>query len=191
MTRSYSTHTLSHTTRWWIAALMVLSTVLFIAGVLVERSSASRSALAPVPQSAATAAPEGSKAREDQERQPAAAPPHQSAEGTAAHEEAEQNRVFGIDVEAPWLIAGVVIVSLLLIAALFVIGYRVLLLVVLVSLIAALFDGRELAYQLGQVHYGIAVLALAIVASRLATVVLEWLALREGRADTRAPAFKV
>src|SRR5262245_33369122 len=161
MTASHSTHTFSHTTRLWIAALMVLSTVLFVAGVLVERSSGSNSAPAPVSQSAATSAPEGSEAREAQERQTAAAAPQESAEGTPAHEEAEQDRVFGIDVEAPWFIAGVVIVTLLLIAALFVVGYRVLLLVLLVSLIAALFDGRELADQLGQVHYGIAVLALA------------------------------
>lgn len=166
-----------------IAALMVLSTVLFVAGVLVEHSSGSSSAPAPVSQSAATPAPEGSEAREAQERQTAAAP-QESAEGTPAHEEAEQNRVFGIDVEAPWFTAGVVIGTLLLIAALFVVGHPVLLLVLLVSLIAALFDAREVAYQFGQVHYGIAVLALAVVATRLATAVLAWLALREGRANT-------
>src|SRR5262249_36138186 len=170
MTASHSTHTFSHTKRLWIAALMVLSTVLFVAGVLVERSSGSSSAPAPVSQSATTSAPEGSEAREAQERQTAAsvpegseareaqerqtaAAPQESLEGTPAHEEAEQNRLFGIDVEAPWFIAGVVIGTLLLIAALFVVGYRVLLLILLVSLIAALFDGREVAYQLGQVHY--------------------------------------
>src|SRR5262245_52488331 len=119
MTASHSTHTLLHTKHLWIAALMVLSTVLFVAGVLVERSSGSSSAPAPVSESAATSAPEGSEAREAQERQTAAAAPEgseareaqerqtaaapqESAEGTPAHEEAEQNRVFGIDVEAPW-----------------------------------------------------------------------------------------
>jgi hypothetical protein len=191
MTASHSAHTLLRTKRVWIAALMVLSTVLFVAGVVVERSSGNSSAPAPASQSAtaATAPPEGSEAREAQERQEAAAAaaPQDGGEGTTAHEKAEQNRVFGIDVESPWFIAGVVIGTLLLIAALFLFGPRVLPLVLLVTVGAAIFDGREVVYQLGQAHYGIAVLALGVVVSRLATAVLAWLALRETQHNAHPP----
>jgi hypothetical protein len=191
MTASHSAHTLLRTKRVWIAALMVLSTVLFVAGVVVERSSGNSSAPTPASQSAtaATAPPEGSEAREAQERQEAAAAaaPQDGGEGTTAHEKAEQNRVFGIDVESPWFIAGVVIGTLLLIAALFLFGPRVLPLVLLVTVGAAIFDGREVVYQLGQAHYGIAVLALGVVVSRLATAVLAWLALRETQHNAHPP----
>ena len=93
--------------------------------------------------------------------------------------------MFGIDVEAPWFIAGVVIGTLLLIAALFVVGYRVLPLVLLFTIGAALFDGREVVYQLGQAQYGIAALAAGVVASRLATALVAWRGWREGRQRVR------
>jgi len=204
MTVSHSAQTLSRTKRLWIAALMVLSTLLFVVGVVAERSSSS-STPAPAPQSVvATVAPEGSAAREAQEGQAAATAlpegsaareaqegqttaPQTNGEGAAAHEAAEQNRVFGIDVEAPWFIASVVIGTLLLIAALFMFGARVLPLVLLVTIGAAIFDGREVVYQLGQARYGIAVLALGVVISRLATAVLAWRALRETQHNAHPP----
>jgi hypothetical protein len=205
MTVNHAVQTLSRTKRLWIVALMVLSCVLFVAGVVVERSSgngsaptlASQSTVATAlpegsaakeaqeGQAAATALPEGSAAREAQEGQTAA--PQTNGEGSPVREAAEQNRVFGIDVEAPWFIASVVIGTLLLIAALFVLGYRALLLVLLVSLVAALFDGREVVYQLGQAHYGIAVLALGVVVSRLATALVAWRARREGQHSAPPP----
>ncbi len=205
MTVSHSVQTLSHTKRLWIAALMVHSTVLFAVGVVAERSSGSSSTPAPAPQSAAaTGAPEGSAAREAQEGQPAATAlpegsaareaqegqttaPQTNGKGTAVHEAAEQNRVFGIDVEAPWFIASVMIGTFLLIAALFLFGARVLPLVLLVTIGAAIFDGREVVYQFGQAQYGIAALALGVVVSRLITAVLAWRALREIQHNAHPP----
>jgi hypothetical protein len=147
---------LSRATTIHLAGLMVLSTTLFVAGVALERSSSdSGDTHAPAPQVAPTLpagaeAPEGSEEREAQERQEAAAAAsHESAEGTPAHEAAEQNRVFGIDVESPWIITGMVILTLLLIAALFLLGEPVLPLVVLVAVVATVFDLREVGYQLG------------------------------------------
>jgi hypothetical protein len=200
-------HALSRATTILLAGLMVLSTVLFVAGVALERSSlgpgdthpstpqvaptVSAGAEAPEgseareaqerQEAAATVAPEGSEAREAQERQEAAAAASpESAEGTPAHEAAEQNRVFGIDVESPWVITSVVILTLLLIAALFLLGERVLPLVVLVAVVATVFDLREAGYQLGQARYLIAALAIGVVASRIATAVVAWLAWRQG-----------
>jgi hypothetical protein len=180
-------HALSRATTILLAGLMVLSTVLFVAGVALERSSSGPGDTHPsTPQvaptvSAGAEAPEGSEAREAQERQEAAAAASpESAEGTPAHEAAEQNRVFGIDVESPWVITSVVILTLLLIAALFLLGERVLPLVVLVAVVATVFDLREAGYQLGQARYLIAALAIGVVASRIATAVVAWLAWRQG-----------
>jgi hypothetical protein len=187
MALNSTSHRLSRATALLLAGLMVLSTALFVAGVALERSSSgSGDTPAPAPQvaptlSAGAEAPEGSEAREAQERQEsAAAVSQESAEGTPAHEAAEQNRVFGIDVESPWVIASVVILTLLLIAALFLLGERVLPLVVLVAVVAAVFDLREAGYQLGQARYLLAALAIGVVASRIATAVVAWRVWRQG-----------
>jgi hypothetical protein len=187
-------HALSRTKLLLLAGLMVLSTLLFVAGIALERAGSTVGARAPIPQ-AATAVPagqavqEGTEAREAQERQEAApAAPQEGAEGTAAHEQAERNSVFGIDLESPWVIAGVVLGTVLLITALVVFGERVLLLVLLVAVVATLFDMREVVFQLGQARYGIAALAVEVAVSRLATAMVALLALREGRNAAHAPA---
>jgi hypothetical protein len=188
MTTNSGGQALSRATTLLLAGLMLLSTLLFVAGIALERSSSgSRDTHASVSQLAPTVAvgevaPEGSAAREAQEGQPAAAPAApESAEGTAAHEQAEQNRVFGIDVESPGVIAGVLLGTLLLIAALFVFGYRVLPLVFIVALVATVLDVREVVYQLGQANYGVALLAIGVALSRMATVVVSGRAWRAGR----------
>jgi hypothetical protein len=178
---------LSRATTILLAGLMVLSTVLFVAGVALERS---RSSLGDIQSSAphvaptvsaGAEAPEGSEARETQERQEAAAAaPQESAEGAPAHEAAEQNRVFGIDVESPWVITSVGIVTLLRIAALFLLGERVLLLVIVIAVVATIFDLREASYQLGQARYLIAALAIGVVVSRIATALVAWRTWRQG-----------
>ena len=95
--------------------------------------------------------------------------------------------MFGMDVESHGLSRAWCSGTLLLIAALVVFGYRVLLLVLLVAAVATIFDGREVVYQLGQARYGVAALALGVVASRLATAVVAGLALRERRHSADPP----
>jgi hypothetical protein len=187
MRASSNGHKLSRATTLLLAGLMVLSTVLFLVGVSLERSAAANGDThASAPQAAPTAvsaaeAPEGSEEREAQEHQQAAAASQESAEGTEAHEQAEQNGAFGLDLESPAVLAGVVLGTLLLIAGLFVFGGRVLPLVVLVALVATVFDVREVVFQLGQAHFAIAALAVGIVISRLTTALIAWRGWREGR----------
>jgi hypothetical protein len=88
------------------------------------------------------------------------------------------NGVFGIDLESPAVIAGVVLGTLLLIAGLFVFGYRVLPLVFIVALVATVLDVREVIYQLGKANYVVAFLAIGVALSRLATVLVSGLAWR-------------
>jgi len=173
-----STHALSRTTIFLLAALMVLSTGLFVAGVALERSTSDTGAASIPAAQIATPAPEGSEAREAQERQEATTTHPDEGEGSAAHEAAEQNHVLGIDGESPWVIASVVLLTLLLIAALFLFGARVLRLVVAFALVATVFDVREVGYQLGQARYLIAVLAIGVVISRIATAFIAWRASR-------------
>jgi hypothetical protein len=174
-----SGHMLSRAKLLLMMGLLVLSTVLFVAGIALERSATASAARAPAPQPTVAAqvgqgAQESTAAREAQERQEAApAVPQSGTEGTAAHEQTEQNRVFGIDVESPWVIAGIVLGTLLL--------------VLFVAVVATIFDGREVVYQLGQARYGVAALALGVVASRLATAIVAGLALREGRRSAHPP----
>jgi len=187
MTSNSAGLVLSRATTILLAGLMLLSTVLFIGGGALERSVSARGDThTAVPQatpvSTGEQAPEGSAAREAQERQEAAAPAApEGAEGAAAHEQAEQNAVFGIDVESPAVIAGVLLGTLLLIAALVLFGYRVLPLVFIVALGTAVLDVREVFYQLGQAHSAVAVLAIGVALSRLATVLVAGRAWRTGR----------
>ena len=174
MTESSRTPGLSRATTFLLAAQMVLSTGLFVAGVALERSTSDTGA-ARIPASPiATQAPEGSEAREAQERQEATTTLPVEGEGSAAHEAAEQNHVLGIDVESPWVVASFVLATLLFIAALFMFGARVLRLVVAFALIATVFDVREVGHQLGQAHYLITVLAIGVVISRIATAFIAW-----------------
>ena len=178
MTKSSRIHALSRATTILLAGLMALSTGLFVAGVALERSASDTGeATIPVAQ-IATPAPEGSEAREAQERQEAKTTQPAEREGSAAHEAAEQNHVLGLDVESPWVIASVVLLTLLLIAALFQFGARVLRLVVAFALVATVFDVREVGYQLGQARYLIAVIAIGVVISRTATAFIAWRASR-------------
>src|SRR5437867_1358106 len=94
-------HELSRTKLLLLAGLMVLSSVLFVAGAALERSSpSSEETSAPARQVAPSVekgqeAQEGSEAREAQERQEAASTATQeSAEGNAAHEQAERSSIF-------------------------------------------------------------------------------------------------
>ena len=189
MTTNRNSHALSRATTLLLAGLLVLSTVFFVVGVMLERSASGDTHVA-APQvapttSSAAEAPEGSAEREAQEHQEAAAAASQgSAEGTEAHEQAEQNRIFGIDFESPAVLAGVVLATLLLIAGLFVFGYRVLPLVFIVAFVATVFDIREVVYQLGQAHVAIAALAAGVVITRLATAVAAGLAWRRERQQT-------
>ena len=183
-------HALSRTKLLLLAVLMVFSNVLFVAGIALERGSPSSGATSvPVrqiatPVEAGQEMHEGTEAREAQERQEAT---KEDAEGNAAHEQTERSSVFGINLESPWVSAGVVLGSLLLIAALFLFGYRVLLLVLIVALAATIFDVREVIFQFGQARYGVVALASGVAISRLATVIVAWFALREGRRIDHPP----
>ncbi len=166
-----------------IAALLALSTVLFVIGVAVERGWGSAGAAADIHEEAGASqeASEGEGAHTE-------AGENAEASEAEAHSEAAESTIAGIDLESPWAVAAVVFLTALLIAALWRFGYPVLFVVLMVAALAAVADVREIVVQVGLARYGVAALATAVAVARLATVIVTLLALREGRTTTQTPA---
>ena len=128
----------------------------------------------------------------------------EAAEGTETHTEAEENAeaseaqahneavelgIAGIDLESPWVVAAIVGLTAMLIAALWRFGHRVLFLVLVVTTMATIADIREIFVQAGQMRYGVAALATGVAATRLATVIVTWLAMGEDKTSAQPPAL--
>jgi hypothetical protein len=108
-----------------------------------------------------------------------------------AHNEAAELTVAGIDLESPWAIAAVVLLTMLLIAALWRFGYPILFLVLIIAALATIADVREIVVQIAQAQYGVAALATGVAAARLATAIASLMALREGRTITQTPTASI
>lgn len=181
--------------RRWIAALLVVATILFVIGVTVERGTESREA-APPPTATSLASPvageaqpaEGSAAGEAAEKAPApvaaAATAGEGAESTLAREQ-----VLGVDLENPAVIAAIVVGWGVLLGALFLLGRNGLLLVALAAGAATLFDLAEVVRQLGRANGLVTLLALAVLLAHVALFGLVlWALLRARRLPVTAPA---
>src|SRR5579859_4000469 len=94
-----NTHSLqSPNLRWLLVGLLVISTVLYVAGVTIERNSSGEQNEAPAVQPAASG--EGQEGHSE-------AGETQTDSGTTTKpdkpEVGNQERLFGIDLESPWL----------------------------------------------------------------------------------------
>ena len=144
-----------------VAGLTVLTTILFAAATAVERREAPQRATAEE-KPAATAeenpadVAEGSEARESQERMSAGS----------------EQKVAGLDLEAPWVLYAVVIETVVLAVALVLLGYPVLFVVILVAIAGAILDVRELQHQIAASRGLLAVLVAIVVLTRAATVTI-------------------
>jgi hypothetical protein len=169
-----------------ITVLLALSTVLFVVGVAVERGWGSGGATIDAHQEAGASqeASEGDGAHSE-------AGENAEASEAQAHTEAGKLAIAGIDLESPWVVAGIMLATALLIAALWRFGYPVLFAVLIVAALATVADIREIIVQVGQARYGVAALATGVAVARLATVIVTLLVLREGRTAAQAPALKV
>jgi len=175
-----------------ITVLLVFSTALFVVGIAVERGWGSGGSTADIHQEAGApqeaAEGEGAHSEADQN---AEARENAEANEAQAHSEAGELAVAGINLESPWAVAAVVLAAVLLIGAMWRFGYSVLFVVLVVMVVATVADVREIFVQVGQARYGVTVLATGVAMARLATAVITWLVLREGRADARTPAPRV
>ncbi|MBI3661196.1 hypothetical protein HY230_12095 [Candidatus Acetothermia bacterium] len=148
----------SRTRFWLIAGLMVISTVLFIIGGMMERNP--------------------SEAGE--------APGVHEEAGERAHQEPASNeRVLGFNLENPWAITVVASVWFVLAAGLFRWGQRLLVPVAILAAATAFVDVREVLLQLGQSRTSIALLAGIVTVAHVAVAIfalVTWGAFRRSSA---------
>ena len=186
MTTATLHHTCSRSKLLLITALLALSTVLFAVGVAAERGwgSGGTTTVSHQEVGASQEASEGGEAHTEV---------RENAESSEApsHTEAAEPTFAGIDLESPWLVAAVVLLTVLLIAALWRFGYPVLFVVLIVAALATLADAREIIVQVAQARYSVAALATGVAVAHLATVIVTLVTLREARTAARTTAVSV
>jgi hypothetical protein len=161
------------------AALLVAATILFVVGTSIERSQASTGE----GQEATTVerpAGEAGEAGEHSDAEATEGEANTTAEGTEEHSSAGESgeELFGFTPESAGLTAVVAVVSLLL-AALLVLrpGKGLLVAVVVVGLVFAALDGREVLHQANESNAGLLVMALitGLLHLGVALVAAAWL----------------
>jgi hypothetical protein len=160
-------HTLSaQRLRWLIAGLVILSTILFVAGIVIERGGETHT-------NAATHE-ESSEAESHTETETA-----EGAEGgaSAEAEEASEN-ILGVNPEEPWVVTTVALGWVLLLGIALRFGGWTLAALALVAAIAAIFDAREVIHQVGQSNGLVATLAAIVTAAHIAVSLLAFYTFR-------------
>lgn len=141
------------------AALLVAATILFVVGTTIERSQANTGAH----QEANAVEQPAGEAAEHNEAEAAEGQANTAAEGVEQHRSTGESgeELLGINPESAGLTAVVAVVSLLL-AALLVVrpGKGLLVTVVVVGLVFAALDVREVAHQANESNAGLLVMAL-------------------------------
>jgi hypothetical protein len=169
-----------------ISVLLALSTALFVVGSAVERDWGSDGTTTASHQAAGASqeTSEGGEAHTE-------AGENAEASEVPSHTEAAEPTIAGITLESPWVVAATVLLTVLLIAALWRFGYPVLFVVLIVAVVATIADVREIVVQVAQARYSVAMLATGVALLRLATVIVTLLALREARTSAQTTAVKV
>jgi hypothetical protein len=151
--------------RFLLATLITIATVMFIVGVIIERSQPDQHAGEPVAQPHGTSESHTEQSGGEGEESHAA-----TLSGESRHETHEEPRLLGINPESTPLVVLASIGSLLLVAAVLLRpnAAPLLALVALAMLAFAALDVREVAHQLDDDHTAIAILAAAVAALHLA-----------------------
>jgi hypothetical protein len=162
-----------------IVGLIAVSTVLFVVGVAVERrgeaaeGTGTHQELSGEPE--AGEAGEAAESGEEEGAHQDVAGSHEQAGGAGAHQE---ESIFGINPDATWVVAAVVIGWTVLVAALLLFGPGALILVVLAASAATVLDVMEVLRRVAFANGTVAVLAALVALSHAAIAVLSVLVLR-------------
>ena len=167
-----------------MAALLVVSAVVFVIGILLERSgpAAEVQTLAPPLATLVTGSP-AENGNESAEANP-------QATGSAPQPEIQGETSFGLNLENPWLVAAFALASVALAAALLRFGWPALLLAFLLGAGAAVLDLQEVLTQLGRGNLLVAGLAGLVAAAHLAVAflaIVAWARLRAAPAGPLGP----
>lgn len=168
--------------RWMLVALLVASTALFAVGVIAERSSSDTQ----TEPAAAHAAETGSESEgaHNESGESEATTSGEAGHAESGPEDAESERLLGVDVESTPLVVLAVLAGLALAAlAASRIGVRrrFLLAVVVIGLAWAALDIREVVHQLDESRTWVAVVAMAVAALHLTVAAIS------GRLATQPP----
>ena len=147
-------------TRWAavFALLIVLATALFVVGVAVERN-----------QGHTEAAPSSTESDEHSEGEPGEGSHSEEGEGTTSGNEADSEKILGVDTERTAVVTVAVLIALCLAAAIWWRPRRdVLMVAVAFCLGATALDVRELLHQLHENRDAVAALAAAVALLHLA-----------------------
>src|SRR5258708_24408267 len=158
-----------------ITSLIVVSTALFVTGVVIERSGGTALATTSSHQDTAKAPTTSQDSDGGHEGSPSS--PSQRVPAGQEHVGVADAMVFGLDLENPWFVGAFVLVWLVLIAALVRLGRIAWLALLLVAIVAAVLDGGEVARKVGEANATVATFAVLVAAAQLAPSVLALLVL--------------
>jgi hypothetical protein len=167
------------------ALLLVLATIVFVIGAMVERSMAGEASEARPAQAVITsnselageASEEGTEGHEEGEAAEGAQEEAHADEAAEPHTEANET-ILGINPESTAAVTAAVVISLLLAAALYFWGTSATLIVAGVfALLFAALDLREVAHQLSEDRTSLVVIALLAAALHAGAAVVAGLAL--------------
>lgn len=169
-----------------IVGLIAVSTALYVIGVAVERSQEATEGAGAHQEVSGT--PDDGEARESREAKESEGV-HQEPGSQEDSEAGEQQSetILGINPEATWVVATVVVGWLVLAVALLLFGPRVLILIALVAATATVFDTLEVLGQLGRDNGGVAALAAVVALVHAAIALLSIFALRAHRGTYNRP----
>lgn len=174
MQHRYFTEPLARKILVLIVGLIVVGTVLFVTGVIIERSGGG------TPAAVSTAQGQTSSTSKDADGG------HESTSSTPrtptaqTHEGVPSETVFGLDLENPWFVTAFVLIWVVFIAALVRFGRIALPAVVLVAVVATVLDGGEVVRQVGEAKSLLATMAVLVTVSHVALAVLALLVLLQG-----------
>lgn len=161
-----------------LALLLAGSAILFVVGIYLERG-ATASPAPPVvqpsaePASSTPAEGTGGEAGEAGHSAAASAPTAGEGAGETAGEQATETWPLGLDLEAPLLVGGVIVVSLVLaVAVVMTTSPLVPVAIVGVAVLFGLFDLLEVVHQVGRSQYGLAAIACALLAAHAAAGII-------------------
>jgi Flp pilus assembly protein TadB len=148
-----------------LAILLVVSAALFAVGAMIERSTK---------ETESTATESEHRGSEEEATESAEGQGGEEA-GEPGSEAEESERLFGIDLEQPWLIGLAVAVSVgLAVATLLRPGRGLFVLIVAFGLAFAALDARELVHQSGESNAGLVAIAATLVVMHLGVAVVAW-----------------
>lgn len=150
--------------------VIALSTALFVSGVVIERGGGAAttsvsSSQATTPTTTLSGDPDGGH-----EGAPANPPQGAPAKGTPGG--GTDERVFGLDLENPWLVSGFVLLWLALIAGLIRLGRLAWVALLLIALLATVLDVGEVLRKVGEANTTVASIAVLVAIAHGALVVL-------------------